>query len=405
MLLLFIGIIFIAAAQMPTTYESVSKHYRVHSEISLAHAQETAQKMDAFFDLYNSYFHFDSGSLTTKLNVKIFNSKEGYDKYLSAIIGQTKNSFVYLQYSKAEKSELVGYAQNDEYFDVYLLRHGFIQFLKSFITNPPRWIQRGFAVYFENSSYDQENNFAVFRENLNWLNLLKEIIQNSIEYYEDEEKVLIPLPSFLNPDNYTSENQKEIFYAEAWGVITFLANSENNDYNRILWDSIRLLKKDASLEENEQILKKYILTWTNEHLLFSDYISFINSMKTFPELVRDGISFYSQEDFESAENTFIQALVLNANHELPYYYLGLIHYKRKDYSLAEYYYQSALMLGSDPALIYYALGLNAFADDRLNEAESYLIEASTASPEVYGEKTKDILERIKTLKVDNSSGE
>jgi len=163
------------------------------------------------------------------------------------------------------------------------------------------------------------------------------------------------------------------------------------------------MKPDATLEENEQIVKKNMLNWINEHLLFSDFITHINNIKTFPDLVKDGIDYYSQEDLEKAEDSFIQAIVLDANHELPYYYLGLIHYSRKDYSLAEYYYQSALMLGSDPSLIYFALGLNAFADDRLEEAGSYLKEARDTDPETYNVKTDDLLNRIQTMNLDTGS--
>ena len=138
-----------AYAQLPSAFEAVSKYYRVYSEVSQAHAQETAQKMDAFFELFNSYFHFDGSKLKEKLNVKIFGDKAQYDSYLTAIIGQTKHGFVYLQYSDLKRSELVGFIPDDDTINISLLRHGFIQFLKSFIKNPPLWMQRGFAGFFE----------------------------------------------------------------------------------------------------------------------------------------------------------------------------------------------------------------------------------------------------------------
>jgi len=402
---IFLAVSCVCFAQMPSAYEAVSKYYRVYSEVSTNHAQETAQKLDAFFELFNSYFHFDTAKLTSKLNVRIFDSTEGYNSYLSAIIGATKESFVYLQYSDLKKSELVGFQQGPAAFNTSLLRHGFVQFLKSYIKNPPLWMQRGFALYFEKCVFDDEHNFAIYRENLSWLPTLKQLIQNSIDFSEEDSRVLIPLQTLLNPDSFTTDSQKDIFYAQSWGLITFLEGSQNKQYNRLLWDAIRLIKADATLEENEQAVKKSMLTWVNEHLLVSDFISYINNMKTFPELVKAGVESYSQGNYDDAEEIFIQAVVLDANHNLPYYYLGLIHYARKDYSLAEYYYQSALMLGSDPALIYFALGLNAFADGRMEEAGSYLKEARTADPDTYLDKTEDLLLRIENMSVSLETNE
>jgi tetratricopeptide (TPR) repeat protein len=275
------------------------------------------------------------------------------------------------------------------------------------VKHPPLWLQRGFALYFEKCVYDEDTNYAIYRENLSWLPTLKQIIQNSIDFSEEDGKVLIPLQTLLNPDTFTTENQKDIFYAQSWGFITFLEGSTNKDYNRLLWDSMRTIRDGASLEENEQAVKKTILNWVNENLLFSDFISFINSMKTFPEMVKAGVEAYSNANYDEAEELFIQAVVLDANHNLPYYYLGLIHYARKDYSLAEYYYQSALMLGTDPALIYFALGLNAFADGRIEDAGSYLKEARAADPDTYLEKTEDLLLRIENMSIslDTTEGE
>ena len=82
-----------AAAQM---FES--DYYKVYSEISMTHAQQTAEKLDAYFELYNSYFHFDPSALTTKMKVKLLANQESYKKYLARTVPDVKNSFVYLQY-------------------------------------------------------------------------------------------------------------------------------------------------------------------------------------------------------------------------------------------------------------------------------------------------------------------
>ena len=59
-------------AQTGAFQEATSDNYRVFSEVSLAHAQETADMLDAFLELYNGFLHFDVDMLSTKLKVRIY---------------------------------------------------------------------------------------------------------------------------------------------------------------------------------------------------------------------------------------------------------------------------------------------------------------------------------------------
>ncbi|MEW5817095.1 MAG: hypothetical protein AB1798_17080 [Spirochaetota bacterium] len=381
--------------QTLNVYEAAGNYYRVYSTVSQAKAEDTAKKMDAFFNLFNSYFHFDPASLESKLNVRIFADQTQFNNYLSTIISEKKENFVYLQYSDAKKSELLGFLQDEETFNTSLLRHGYIQFLKSFITNPPLWLQRGFAVYFEKCSYDKEYNQAVYKENLGWLETLKSLIKKTAN------RNYIPMSTLLKPDTDTSENEKELFYAESWGLVTFLLNSGNKNYNRILWDSISALKKNASTRENEMAVIKNAFSWIDENGFTADAAGYFAALKTFPMLVEEGIDLYAKGDLTGADERFTQAIILNGNHYLPYYYLGLIHYARKDYALAEYYYQSSLLLGGDQALCNYALGVNAFADNKLSDAQEYLQKAKEMNPASYREKAEKLLARIELIKADS----
>jgi tetratricopeptide (TPR) repeat protein len=381
-----------AFAQSPQVYLSETDHYRIYSELSAADAKLTASKMEAFLELFNQYMHFDLSRLPAKLNVRIFSSKERFDDYLESLVGQTKDNFVFLQYSTPEKSELLGFSmRNEDAFETSLVRHGFIQFLKTFVRNPPLWIQQGFAVFFEKCDYDEENDFAVYTENLSWLETLGAMIRND---EAGRKPGLLTMAELLNPSEQILASRADQFHAQAWGLVYFLINSANTDYNRILWDSLSALETEASLEENLDEVRARALQWTDEYLLASDYADFIASIKTFPDLVRDGIDAYEGERYTEAEDAFVKAIALNGNHHIPYYYLGLINYSRGDYSLAEYYYQSSLMLGAEPALIYYALGVNAFSDNRFDDARDYLAQARERDPNAYRKKVSSLLERI-----------
>ena len=83
---------------------------------------------------------------------------------------------MYLQYKDLAKSELLGFYLDDSSFQKAVVHHGFIQFLKAFVPNPPLWLQKGFAVYLEKSTYDLENQSAEFVDNLVWVKTIKSII-------------------------------------------------------------------------------------------------------------------------------------------------------------------------------------------------------------------------------------
>ena len=167
-------------AQTGAFQEAASDHYRVFSEVSLAHAQETADMLDAYLNFYNTYLHFDTNDLSAKLKVRIFANKTNFDSYLSTLIPQKRDSFVYLQYKDLAKSELLGFYLDDSSFQKAVVHHGFIQFLKAFIPNPPLWLQKGFAVYIEKSTYDEENQTVDFVDNLVWVKTMKNIINGEV---------------------------------------------------------------------------------------------------------------------------------------------------------------------------------------------------------------------------------
>ncbi len=375
-------------AQSGAFQEAVSDHYRVFSEVSLTHAQETADMLDAYLELYNGYLHFDTDELPAKLRVRIFANKTNFDSYLASIIPQQRDSFVFLQYKDVAKSELLGYFMDEESFNRSLAHHAFIQFLKAYIPNPPLWMQKGFAVYFEKSSYDAAAQKADFRENLAWVRTLKSIVngESSVE--------LIDLEDLLTIDVETANENIEAFYAEAWALVSFLHNTDLKEYNRILWDSISTLDPESSIAENGKRIQEAVFAWVTNQQFYADSQDHLASVKTFAELVRDGMAYYGEGEYDRAEKSFLRAIELNESHDIPYYYLGLINYAREEYTLAEYYYLTAQQMGGDLGLTYYALGVNAYANNRFDDAARFLEQAQDADPFAYGEKSQNLLNKI-----------
>ncbi len=370
-----------------------SEHYSVVTQQNEQFAEDTAALMEAFFDLYTSYLHFDPEQLDHNLKVRIFSSQSKYDNFLKEVIGETRNSFVFLHYNDPKKSELVGYYIEDKSsFQRKLIHHGFSQYIKSFIPNPPLWIQKGFAVYFENSSYDEEKKKAIFHPNHAWVTTLRKSVRKDASLSDPE--VFIPVSNLLYIDQDSAAQKIEAFYSQVWGMVHFLIHSEKKSYNRLIWDAISALDPKASMQANERRVVELAFEWVNKDTLISDFVAFIEDLKTFPDLIQMGIDAYAQGKYDTAEQAFTQAKSLRADHYVPDYYLGLISYNRGEFSMAEYYYLSAVKNDGNSDLLYYALGVNAMADNRLDDSSFYLEQAiKTEGP--YSGKASTLLEEVK----------
>ena len=376
------------SAQTSTFAEYSTEHFRVLSELGEEHAQQTALKLEALAELYNEYFHFDMDSLPVPLRARFFATQDHYDTYLERVIDTTRDDFVYLHYTDLAKSELVGYAMDEADFDVSLRHQGFIQFLRAFVPNPPLWIREGFAVYFEEVEYDSDLGIASYRENLAWLETLQSIVDGTAGVYA------IPLGEMLNMTVDEARDNIDVFYPQAWGMVSFLLNDENRSVNRLAWDAISALASDATLAQNSENVWDATFAWVDSDELIQEFVTYVGDRRSFRTLVQDGIDQYASGDLGSAEESFVTAVQLREDNFIPYYYLGLINYDRQNYSLADFYYKEALDKGATEALTYYALGVNAYADNRFDDAIEFLELTMELDPASYENKAQQLLDRI-----------
>ncbi len=371
------------------TAQFTSEHYRVYSDESQEQAEFIAQKAEACLALFNSIFHFDLTKLSVKPKIKIFGTKAAFDNYIKRFVPEKKNDFVYINYSDLAKCELVGFEKSSESeFDQAMLHQGFVQFIKAYVTNPPLWLQEGMAAYFEQAEYKQDLKSFTPAGELVWLETLKRIIKN------EDSSAFLPFDQFLTMDKTMALAKISTFYPEAWGLVYFLLKSPNRDINRILWDSVSVLNPADSVLDNSKRVEEKAFGWMGTAKVEEEYKNFILSMKTFPDLVTEGVNYYSNNELDKAKKSFSDALERDTTNYIPYYYLGLINYSQKDYLTAETYYNKALELGAPNALIAYALGVNAFADNNYEVAVSHLKEAEKLDPDNYKEKVDELLTRI-----------
>ncbi len=388
-----LGLLFAAGvtmAQTVNTYQAETAHYQVVSEISKDHAQAVADRLEALLSLYNNYFHFDLSTLPAKLKVHIFSTKDRYDSYLKRVINETRDNYVYLHYTDAQKSELDAYYVADQGLTSAAIHQNFIQYLRAFVANPPLWLREGFAVFFESSTYDPTFKTAIYKENLSWLETLKAIITGK------SPDMPLTLDQLLTIDVDTAKQRINVFYPQAWGMVWYLVNTNDKNRNRILWDSISALKPGATLQENDQAVREAAFRWVAQDSLTSDFVAYVDSRKSFRGLVQEGMDQYTANKLDSSEEAFIKALNLQDSSYIPYYYLGLINYAKHNYQLADYYYKTALDKGATKPLSYYALGVNAYADNKFDEATTYLKLVSSLDNGNLKQKADELLNRIQS---------
>jgi hypothetical protein len=374
-----------AAASTAAFGETESDHYVVLSELGKDRAAALSRQLEALFGLYDGLFRYDTAELKVKLNVREFKDKSGFDLYLTQIIGQSKDDFVYLHYPSPERSELLVFAKGEPDYSASLDHQAFVQFIKAFIPNPPLWIREGMAVSFEAARWDDKAGKLSFPENLAWLETVKSL---------KERNLLLPLDKLLKIDQEEARTELDIFYPQAWAFVSFLANSKDQSYNRLLWDSIAALRKDGALEDNQDAVARLVDTWYGADAVEQAFAAYLADRKTFPELITLGVRKYADKSWAEAAEAFASAEEMNPASYVPEYYLGLVAYAQNDFAGAETHYRSALQLGCDPAITNYALGVNAYAQNRLDDAKGFLKTARDAAPDRYGEKVDTLIAKI-----------
>ncbi len=376
---------FAAAQAAGSVGETSSAHYSVLSELGQDRSDLLSRQLEACYGLYNGLFRFDPAGLKAKLNVREFKDKAGFDAYLGQVVGQTKDDFVYLHYPNPERSELLLFSKDEPDFSASLAHQAFVQYLKAYVPNPPLWMREGLAVVFESARWDDAKGELAFPENLAWLETAKSLKERSL---------LMSLESLLTIGQDQARAELDVFYPQSWAFASFLLNSKEKAYNRLLWDAMSALRKDAGLEDNQAALLKMVDSWYGLAEAEGAFVAYLDERKTFPELVAAGVRKYADKAWDEASAAFDAALALNSESYVPQYYLGLIAYAKNDFSAAEYRYKAALELGCDPAITNYALGVNAYAQNRLDDAKAFLAVAKETAPDRYGTKVDELVAKF-----------
>lgn len=374
-------------AQGPAFAQARSDHYVVWAESGQERADALSKTLEGLFALFEEDMRFDAASLKSRLSVRVFREKAGFDAHLMQVVGETKGDFVYLHYPTPERSELLVFEKASPEFDASFAHQAFVQYLKAFIPNPPLWMREGFAVYYERAAWDPKAGAVVFSENTAWLETLKSQ-QNSGK--------LLSIETLLSISPEKAAASLDVFYPQTWAFVSFLLDSKEPRYTRFLWDSLSSLKPAGGLEENQRAVSDLFRRWHDGKAAQEDFLTWLGTRKTFAELVEEGVRLYGEKKPAEAEAVFAEAQTKNEGNYIPYYYLGLLSYGKNQFDMADYYYKTALQLGCDPATTNFALGLNAYAVNRFEDARAFLTKAKEAAPDRYAARADEILGKMGT---------
>jgi tetratricopeptide (TPR) repeat protein len=358
-----------------------SLYFDVISDGGSYDAEILLRELELRFEVYNRLFRFNAAALAVPLRVRSIGNKNEYDRYVMERLGSARDGAVYLHYQQPERRELVINRGSPE--EGRMLPHqAFIQYFRAFVSQPPTWMREGFAIYFNTLKFDKSARELRYEENLSWLETVKNLGMNG--------------PSLETVFLADIRGQPEYFQPVSWALVSFFLNAGgNNEYFRTLTESFMLLSDQRLAAENAQSVLDRLLRWTNLDQMAADYYSYINSRRTFAELVDAGQQAYAVKDYLSAASYFQGAIYQKPTHFAPYYYLGLISYENRDFDNAEVYYRTALNYGADPALLNYALGVNAATANRPADAVNYLETAIATDPGRYREKAEAIIIRLR----------
>jgi tetratricopeptide (TPR) repeat protein len=350
------------------------------AEAPAAYKESFTREMAERFNFYNRRFRFNPADMVSStLTVRIFSNKAEYDNYVSSKLGRVQAGAVYLHLRRVVSRELVLH-RGSEAAKTELPRQAFFQYFCAFVPNPPSWLKEGFAVYYTNLSYDEDDSRLLYQENLTWLPVIKNLGANGPS-----------LESVLSADTL---GMPANFQALAWSLISFFTTA-GTEYANMLAEIIRSLSSIADNNTNSETALQIIQQRIGLEGLREAYDGYFASRKTFTEVITEGQRAYNAKDYVTADLRFLQALDLQPAHYMPYYYLGLSAFETKIHELAEYYFRAALEHGADQAMVYYAMGLNAIAWGRNTEAEEYLERAVQIDPAQYRTRVTDTLARIR----------
>lgn len=381
-----------ASAQETATIET--DHYAIEYPADLADADSAFASFEAIRSAIDEVFRFGESAQTG--TIVICRDKAAFDEYVTGILGESRNQYLFLKYTDPAASRLIlypalGKSGAEAFAGPSLNRQLFLQYLYARIAEPPLWIRDGFQAYFENAVYDPITGTVATGGYSPWLETAKNLAS-------DPERSISPSEIV---GALTARYDSALFYPQAWSLVRFFLMTEKSEYQRFLHEAFVLLDLSSAdgfntqkqADNTESVAARFARLVDGETAK-NDFNAWISSRLTYNQMLQAGMDSYSAGAYDRARVSFAEASTVHPEDPMLLYYRGLVEYADKKYTEADAWYRKALKAGAETSTVNWALALNALADKRNGEARLYLETAKSANPARYGEKADKLLNSL-----------
>lgn len=198
------------------TFEYVSDHYVVRSDISKEICYEAGQLLEKAYTSYSVHLRKVEGLERSRFRVYIFSGEASYHRYTDEAFGGRMESTAGV-YSPLVKQLLIWNLPDAADRLRTTVHEGFHQYLDAVTRTAPVWFNEGLAEYYELAE-TKDGKFQTGQINRDHLDLLKE-------------EGVVPLLDFVRYDNaaFRAEGQVSRNYAQGWGFVHFLRHSSREN--------------------------------------------------------------------------------------------------------------------------------------------------------------------------------
>lgn len=387
------GAFYFLQAQQTRTY--TAGHYTFTYPESFTKIETVAESFNGYWSAFNEVFRFNPETESNINHVVIFADKASFDSYISNILGEPRNYFIFLKYPSPELSELVLFLDEKTssspviFSGPALNRQLFLQYLYSFVSEPPIWIRNGFQAYFENIEYNPELRKVNSTNYSAWLETAKNLRADSIRR--------LSTTAILNAT--TGSYEEAQMYPQSWSLVSFMIHTEISEYQRFLCEAFIILEGNGvyntkSQLENTELIQKRFTLFNSATKCDEDITLWLSHQYTYAELLQLGVLQYNEGKYVNSFETLQKALHIRPDDPLLAYYMGLVLYSEKEYKTAESWYKKALEYGAEISTVHWALGLNSYADKRYGESRTFLETAKSVNPARYTEKVDTLIKSM-----------
>ena len=224
----------------------------------------------------------------------------------------------------------------------------------------PLWFNEGLAEYYSTFDIRDENRRVI----------LGDLVSNHVLYLRENK--LVPLKTLFTVDYkspyYNEGNKMNVFYAESWMLMHYLLQGEGQKQRPKLAKFVDLLGANVTLADAFQQAFQ-----TSIEAFEKDFRSYVQGAK----YMATGITFERSLDFDAEmQSTPLTEAEARA-------YLGDLLAHSHRFNDAETYLQQALTLSPDLPMAQASLGMLRVRQDRLNDARQYLEKVAAANSQNY----------------------